>query len=66
MVEWAYSEKLKTSPTVSKGNGKCNATKGKGKDKGKSNAAPAVAEPTAEELAELRKARLAGLNLNRI
>ena len=61
MVEWAYLEKLKTSPTARKGNGKGDATKGKGKDKGKRHKAPAAAEPTAEELAELRKARLASL-----
>ena len=67
LVEWAYKEKLKASPTVSKGGGK--SQKGLGKDEGNAQNGAAAAngkgkdkvEPTAEELKKLRDLRMAEL-----
>ena len=60
MTESAYSAVVKTKQPKEVKLGKGGA-KGNGKGKGKSAAAGAQAEPSAEELAELRKKRLEGL-----
>ena len=59
LVDWAYQEKLKASPTVSKGAGKGNGKNNndKSKDMGKATAP----DPTDEELKRLREQRLAEL-----
>ena len=66
LVQWAYDEKLKKSPTIStKGKGKdtdLDTGKGKGKSSGKGKGKhDSRSEQTDEELAALRKARLEGL-----
>ena len=63
LVDWAYQEKLNTSPTLSKGEGKGKGQKGQGKGKGKDTSTHTAAkeEPSAEELRLLREQRLTEL-----